>query len=104
MNRKSMFLIVFLAICLMISPNISFANGVDNTEVNSFEPSALLPRQKTVRETYTSLGNIPDYYNYRDYDDLNDGWWTGLLPLKNIEVLSTGRYKATFEGTIVFSY
>ena len=45
MNRKTnMFLIVFLAICLMVSPSLSFADGTERIEVSEFEPNALLPR------------------------------------------------------------
>jgi len=64
----------------------------------------LAPREKTIHVTYASREEIPDYYNYREYDNVNEGWWAGLLPLRNIKVLSGGRYRATFEGTIIFSY
>lgn len=105
MNRKTnMFLIVFLAICLLISPNLGFADGTERVGASNIEPYALLPMQKTVREIYTSLGGIPDYYSYREYDDVNDGWWAGFLPLVDIEVLSGGRYRGIFKGTIIFSY
>lgn len=105
MNRKvNMFLIVFLAICLIASPNLSFADGTKGIEISNFEPYGLLPREMTIHVTYASHEVVPKYYNYREYDNVNEGWWAGLLPLRNIEVLSGGRSRATFEGTIIFSY
>lgn len=105
MNRKvNMLLTVLLAICLMISPNVSFADGAERIEISKIEPNALLPREKTIYVTYASRQEVPDYYPYEEYDDVNEGWWTGFLTLRNIEVLSGGRCRATFRGTIIFSY
>ena len=93
-------LILLISICLLTSSNISFAEEAEIKKFTTVEPNAMLPKQKT----YTSLGNIPDYYSYREYDEANEGWWTGMLPLDDIEVVSVGRYKAIYKGTIMFSY
>ena len=96
---------ILLVMCFSIFSNVALASEIQGMKEEAIvEPNIMLPRDKTINVTYGSREEIEDTYYYREYSENDEGWWSGTLYLTNIQVVSGGRYRATYKGKIYFSY
>lgn len=108
-NLKGKFLVLSLLVTILgTSSSVALAKEAPVTSPkvgvtisqSEITPYGAIYYEKTVKKTYSSISQVPEYIAYSEYNDTYGTTFSGRLYLVSAVKNSSGSYVATFTGTL----